>query len=155
MTLYTWFYTLPQSLTAAQQKSLEAAFQVFLDSWKTHGKPVQARIEVRHGRFVLIQSDPSDSRPSGCSIDSMRRTVEQILTQHELSWLDNAYVHFKDENGAIRSLHFRELPALAQAGHLQPDTLVFDHTLSQTDDLSKWEVPLEQTWLKRYLPARA
>lgn len=151
MTKYTWFYSFGQSLTDEQISALEADFQAFLDQWKTHGAPVNANIQIRYARFVIIQADPSDSRPSGCSIDSMRRTVEQILINHGIAWLDNAHVYFRDENGEIRSPHFNELPALAASGKLKAETPVFDHSLSSTDDLNKWEVHLAETWLRRYL----
>lgn len=155
MTKYTWFYSFAESLSADQIATLEADFQAFLDQWKTHGTPVKASIELRYGRFVIIQADPSDGRPSGCSIDSMRHAVEQILTNHGHPWLDNAHVYLRDENGEILAPHFSELPALAAAGKLKEDTMVYDHSLNQTDDLGKWEVSLAETWLKRYLSVEA
>lgn len=155
MTKYTWFYSFAETLTAEQMATLEAKFQAFLSQWKTHGTPVNASIEIRYARFVIIQADPSDGRPSGCSIDSMRHTVEQILTAHGHTWLDNAHVYLRNEHGDILAPHFSELPKLAAAGKLNADTPVFDNSLSQTDDLGKWEVSLADTWLKRYLSVKA
>ncbi len=155
MTKYTWFYSFAQALSVDQIIALEADFEAFLSQWKTHGTPVQGMIQIRYARFVIIQADPREGRPSGCSIDSMRHAVEQILTAHGLSWLDNSHVFIADEEDEILALNFRDLPALAAAGKLKADTLVFDHTLSQTDDLSKWEMPLADTWLRRYLSVEA
>ena len=155
MTKYTWFYSFAETLTSEQMATLEAEFEAFLSQWKTHGTPVNASIQIRYDRFVIIQADPRDGRPSGCSIDSMRHTVEQILTNHGHNWLDNAHVYLRDKNGDILAPHFSELPALAAAGKLKAETSVFDHSLSQTDDLGKWEVALSETWLRRYLSVNA
>ncbi|RMG74683.1 MAG: hypothetical protein D6722_02145 [Bacteroidetes bacterium] len=151
MQQYTWFFTLPAPLTADQSEALSRDFAAFTAQWKSHGTPVEGLIEIRHHRFIIAQADPTQARPSGCSIDSLKRGVAQILQQHGLSWLDAGYVCYRDAEGHIQTLHFSALEAAVQSGELGPDTLIFDHTLDQTDDLSKWEVPLKQTWLKRYL----
>lgn len=151
MTTYTWIYTLADPVENNVQEALEAHFSAFLSQWKTHGTPVQGRIENKYGRFVIVQADPSDGRPSGCSIDSMRHGVEAILQQHKLTWLDNGMVTYRASDDSIQSIPFREIPALLASGDLGADTTIFDNTLSQTDDLNLWEKPLAETWMKRYL----
>ena len=148
MTTYTWIYTLAENI---DQKALEADFAAFLNQWQTHGTPVKGTIAVKYDRFVIVQADPSDGRPSGCSIDSMRHGVEAILQNKNISWLDNGIVAFRAKDDSIQAVPFREIPSFLEAGDLGPDTIIFDNTLSQTDDLNLWERPLRETWMKRYL----
>lgn len=151
MQAYTWFYSLTQSLTAAQVAALEADFAAFAQQWNSHGTPVDGLIQVKYKRFVIAQANPIVARPSGCSIDSLKHGIEQILMKHQFSWLDAAYVFFRKDAEDIQAVHFRDIPTLVQEGVLQEETMVFDHSLSHSDDLNKWEVPLKQTWLKRHL----
>ena len=151
MQRYTWFYTLAETLTESEEQTLKAAFDAFTNQWKSHGQPIQGLIKMRYKRFVIVQSDQGDDRPSGCSIDNMKRNVANILEKHQHNTLDAAWVSFK-EGDQIRSVHFRDIPSLVKEGVLKPDTTVFDHSLSQSDDLSKWEVPMSVTWLSRFLP---
>ena len=151
MQAYTWFYSLATTLTDSQEAALLADFSAFTRQWQSHGTPVEGLIQVKYKRFVIAQANPADSRPSGCSIDSLKRGIEHILTQHQLPWLDAAYVFFRKDTDDIQAVHFREITSLVQSGALKAETTVFDHSLSQSDDLSKWEVPLKQTWLKRHL----
>lgn len=153
MQQYTWFFTLPAPLTAPQRDALSADFAAFTAQWKTHGQPVRGLIEIRYDRFVIAQADPAEARPSGCSIDSLKRGIAQTLQQHGLSWLDAGYICYRQASGQIETVHFSALEDLVARGALTADTLVFDHSLDQSDDLTQWEVPLKQTWLKRYLAA--
>lgn len=152
MQAYTWIYSLEHEISAETLSALQAAFDAFLRQWKSHGVPVDGMIQLRHHRFVIIQSDPADDRPSGCSIDSLKRAIGQILEQHHLKVQDAAYVQYRDAEGQVQSVHFQQLPSLVKEGKVGPQTMFFDHSLGQSDDLSKWEMPMQETWLKRFLP---
>ncbi len=151
MQQYTWFFSLSQTLSSEQETALKADFDRFVSQWNTHGSPVDGLIQIRHARFVIIQSNPAEARPSGCSIDSLKQGVGKILQQHGLESVEASYVFFQQDDQTIRSTDFRQIPQLIREGVLKADTLIFDHSLSQSDDLRKWEVPLKQSWLKRYL----
>ncbi|MEM9935574.1 MAG: hypothetical protein AAF824_18255, partial [Bacteroidota bacterium] len=138
-------------LTRETETKLSQTFESFLAQWKSHGTPVHGNIQLRYSRFVIVQADPNDHRPSGCSIDNLKRSVGGILEHFSLDTVDNAYVWYKDQAGEVSSTHFREIGNLVASGELTPDTLIFDHTLSNSDDLTKWEVALKDSWLKRYL----
>ncbi|MDX2284324.1 MAG: hypothetical protein NW241_09185 [Bacteroidia bacterium] len=155
MQQYTWIYSLGQPLDTAAESRLRAGLEAFVQRWKTHGEPVRGAFDVRHGRFVLVQADPQDHRPSGCSIDSMRKAVEETLRAQDLSVLDPGILFYRDAEGAICQLHHRELKSAIETGLLHAGTPVFDHTLGQSDDLSRWEVPLSSTWMARFLKPEA
>ncbi|MDX2250040.1 MAG: hypothetical protein SF052_24870 [Bacteroidia bacterium] len=150
MQQYTWFFALGQPLSSEKKKAVQHSFEQFLSQWKTHGTPVDGLVDLRYDRFVIVQADPSANRPSGCSIDSLKRGISAVLREEKLDWLDAGVVFYRDKEGLIRSVFFREIPDLVKSGELTPDSIVFDHSLDQSDDLSKWEVPLKNTWLKRY-----
>jgi hypothetical protein len=153
MQQYTWFYSLKSPLSELDAEKLAAAFESFLQKWKSHGIAVEGEISIRYNRFVIARSNPERERPSGCSIDTLKRTVEQVFAQKAIEWLDSGYIFYRDAEGAILPLHFRDIPSMIASGRLHADTVVFDHSLDQSDDLDRWEVTLAQTWLKRYLPA--
>ncbi|MEO1450937.1 MAG: hypothetical protein AAFV07_15515 [Bacteroidota bacterium] len=155
MQRYTWFFTLTEALNPATEQALTADFGRFAAQWQSHGTPVDGLIRIKHSRFVIAQANPGDDRPSGCSIDSLKRGISQILQHHQLPTLDNAYVCYQGADASVAVVHFQQIPTLVADGTLGADTLVFDHTLSQSDDLNKWEVSLKDTWLARFLPKQA
>jgi hypothetical protein len=151
MTKYTWIYSFSAPLSEEGAASLSQEITTFLAAWKSHGADVHGKAYLKYDRFLILQSDPSDSRPSGCSIDSMKKAIEEVLQHNNVGYEDASQVFFKDNAGVIRATHFHEISSMIESGDLGPDTIVYDHTLSQTDDLSKWEVPLSDTWLSRFL----
>ncbi len=154
MQQYTWIYTLAEPVDKAKRQDLEKAFEMFLNKWQSHGRSVAGRIWIPYNRFVFIQANSGEDRPSGCSIDSLKHSVADILKHYHLPWLEAAYISYKDEGGNIHSIHFNEIEELIEQGKIHSDTIVFDHSLSNSDDLDRWEVPLSQTWMKRYLPSK-
>ncbi|MEO0473676.1 MAG: hypothetical protein AAF206_28955, partial [Bacteroidota bacterium] len=107
--------------------------------------------QIRHQQFVIIQSNPADARPSGCSIDSLKRGVSDILVQRGHEVVDASQVFYRNKEGAVELVDFRQVKEKVSAGDLTANSIVFDHSLSQSDDLNKWEVAMKDTWLNRYL----
>jgi hypothetical protein len=155
MQQYTWFYSFEKPFSESIEKELSSAFTQFLQNWKSHGKDIYGSIRIAHRQFVIIQTDDNKERPSGCSIDSMKSATERILQGAGLDWTDAGRIFFRTSSGEIGSTDFRELDKLIQIGTLHADTIVFDHSLGQTDDLSRWEIPLKESWMARFLPETA
>ena len=151
MQTYTWIYSLVREIPDEQLTVLIRDFEEFLNQWKSHGVPVDGMIQIKRRQFVIIQSNPGDNRPSGCSIDSLKKSVEHILKNRGLDWLENGYVSYLADDNQIEHVHFSKIKERVENEQLKGDTLILDNTLSQTDDLNKWEVPMKESWLKRYL----
>lgn len=151
MQRYTWIFSLLSPVSESVAASLRLAFDAFQGQWKSHGTPVSGMIQLHHSQFVTVQAKDDEDRPSGCSIDSLRRGVTAILAQHELAWADGGEIFYRKADGSIAMAHFHQLPNLVENGTLGPDSIVFDNSLSDSDDLSRWELPMNQTWMKRYL----
>lgn len=92
---------------------------------------------------------------SGCSIDAMNKGVTDILTRHDIALLGPEYIFFRDSDGSLAHIDFKEVRAAILAGRLQAQTIVFDATMGQSNDLARWEVPLEQTWMARFIAQSA
>jgi len=148
----TWFYSLGKILSETEEAKLQMLLQTFFQNWLSHGTPVKGNFTIRYHRFVIVQANSEMTKPSGCSIDSMRNAVEGCIAKVGANLVDASYVFYRNTHNEICSLHFSKLKEAFDKGLLTSKTIVFDHSLNWSDDLEKWEVPLENTWLKRYLP---
>jgi len=148
---HTWIFQLKETLTDTQKESLEADLAVLMREWKAHGTPVPGKSEVYYNRFVMVQAEPGAT--SGCSIDSMTHGVEAALKSQKAELLPNNFVFFRNAEGKLDYLDFREVQGAIQSGDLQPSTTIYDTTLGQASDPNRWEVKLADSWLSRYLPA--
>jgi hypothetical protein len=153
MQRHTWVYSLTTPLSDSAAAKLQHDLDLIAESWKSHGKPLKGMIEIKYQRFVIARALPEFGLPSGCSIDSLRHALDETFARNGLSWFDPSEVFYKDSEGNLAHADFRALPGLIAQGTVHANTVVFDHTMNQSDDLNLWERPLHQTWLKRYLPS--
>lgn len=150
----TWIFQLRDSLSASQQAKIEAELGPFVrDAWKAHGAPVPGELEIRYDRFVIIRAEPGST--SGCSIDSMTKTASRILEDAGAEKLEANFVFFKDENGNIEFIDFREIPLALQSGRISAETPVFQTAIQPGESFDKFEQPLKNTWMSRYLRQQA
>ncbi|MBX7242469.1 MAG: hypothetical protein K1X92_12025 [Bacteroidia bacterium] len=147
----TWFYALSAKITAEEEAALLEKFHLFLNQWKSHGTPVSGEIAVKEKRIIMIQSDNSVEKPSGCSIDGMKRSIEGILHSMHLTWEEPSVIFYRKEDGEMEKVDFREIGNRVKQGEINPETPVMDFTLNNTDNPENLERPLSQTWMRRLI----
>ncbi|GAB3899384.1 hypothetical protein [Spirosoma agri] len=154
-TARVWVYQANRSLSNEEVAAIAEALKPALSQWAAHGQPLLASALVIENRFVVVGVDEGYNLPSGCSIDSSVRTLQEIGRQ--LSDGINA-VDFFDRSAAVQaadgSVATYPLSTIKEAvadGSLTPDTTVFN-TLVKTkaEFLSAWHVRAADSWLKRY-----
>ncbi|ADB41511.1 hypothetical protein [Spirosoma linguale] len=149
-TARVWVYQANRTLTDGEVKTIEETLQPALNQWAAHGQPLLAAARVVGNRFVVVGVDEGYTLPSGCSIDSSMRTIQEIGRHLGVDFFDrSAAVQAVD--GSVQTI---ALPAIKEAvanGHLTPDTTVFN-TLVKTkaEFLSDWRIRAADSWLKRY-----
>ena len=147
---HNWIFQLKDQITKTQREQMLKDLVVLMREWKAHGAPVPGEAEIHYDRFIVVKAIPGNT--TGCSIDSMNHGVDQILTKNGAELLPNNYVFFRNEEGALDYIDFREIKPAIQAGDMGPETTIYDNTMGQENDLNRWEVRLVDSWLSRFLP---
>ena len=146
-----WVFQSNRIMSPSEQSSIDAAVKQFVQKWSTHGEHMLASHVLYHSCFVVIAADEQKQVASGCSIDSFTTLFKVFGTQNNLSFFDRfsiAYI-LKDQVLISNLIEFKKLIA---DGRITQDTLVFNNLIDQRQDLySKWEIPLKESWQKRYL----
>ncbi len=150
---HVWIFQLASAPTESQKASILPQLEAFVAVWKAHGAPVPGEVSLRHERFVVVQAEPGHA--SGCSIDSMNKGVHEILTAAGIEILGPERVFFREIDGSIAHIDFKEAKPAILSGRLGANSVVFDSTLGNSNDLGRWETTLDQTWLGRFLPQQA
>ena len=150
---HVWIFQLASAPTDSQKSLILPQLEAFVAVWKAHGAPVPGEVSLRHERFVVVQAEPGHA--SGCSIDSMNKGVNDILANAGIEVLGPERVFFREGDGSIAHIDFKEAKSAILAGRLSANSTVFDSTLGNTNELERWETTLDQTWLGRFLPQKA
>lgn len=142
-----WIFGSDKPLTGAVVDTLLAEVDSYLDTWKAHGFPLRAAREWRDNRFLIIGIDPTVEQASGCSIDGLFRSLQQLQTSIGAQLVGGGRVFYRDESGLAHAVARDEFSALAAQGKIGPRTPVFDTSLTQLDAWrSRFEQPLAESW---------
>lgn len=147
-----WVFASDRQLTAAESAQLLAEVDLYLDQWKAHGAPLTNSREWRDNQFLTIGVDPTVEQASGCSIDGLFRSLQQIGDRFGTSLVAGGRVFYRDATGRPRLVKRSEIPNVVRDGSLEADTMVFDTSLTTAGDYrGRFEQPAHKTWVKSLL----
>jgi hypothetical protein len=145
-----WIFPAARPLSADEARQVLAETDVFIDRWTAHGVPLTAGRDLRHDQFVLVAADERAAGVSGCSIDALVRRMTHLEAALGVELTNNAPVLYRHRQ-AIARVPREEFAALAAAGTVGLDTMVFDSTLPTVGDLraGRLEVRAADAWHAR------
>jgi hypothetical protein len=142
-----WIFGSDKPLNGAVVDTLLAEVDSYLDQWKAHGFPLKAAREWRDSRFLIIGIDPTVEQASGCSIDGLFRSLQQMQKTIGAHLVGGGRVFYRDDAGATQAVPRDEFSTLTSTGRIGPRTPVFDTSLTQLDAWkAKFERPLAESW---------
>jgi hypothetical protein len=143
-----WVFAAAQPLDPAQQADLLAHVDAFIDRWAAHGAPVVGGRELRHGRFLFVGADERATGVSGCSTDTLFRTLGELEGRLGVAMRDSSLVFWRDAAGEVQAAPRPAFRERVRAGEVDAETPVFDNTVGTVGDVrgGRWELPMRASW---------
>ena len=150
-----WIYQCDRKLSTEEVNEVSSIMQSFCKQWEAHGEPLQTSFKIELNQFLIVAVDEGFNNASGCSIDGSVRILKNLQAERGINFLDPSKIAFLI-NGEVQ-LHSRlELKKLFASGKLGASSITFHNlVLSKSDFENKWKIPVEKSWLAKYLPAPA
>ncbi len=150
-----WIFGAAAPVDEIDSAKLLAAVDAFLMQWKAHGHPLTAAREWRDERFLVVGVDQRTEGASGCSIDGLYRTLQELEAAVGSSLVGGGLVFFRGPGDLVCALARDDFEALARRGGADGTTAVFDTTLTTAGEYrAGFERPAAATWHKALLAAR-
>ena len=147
-----WIYQANRALTPLEEIELSATLTDFCDQWQTHGSPMRASFVVMHQQFIVLAADEDYQLPSGCSIDSSVRQIKAWQQTRGIDFFDRSQIGLRLD-GRVQTYPLATIRELIAQNAVGGRSITFDNLVpSKGDWEQRWEVPLEKSWLARYLP---
>lgn len=146
-----WVYQANRKLSDAEVSEIHKLTEEFLTQWTAHGAALEAAVEIRYNRFIVIGINQSNVSASGCSIDASVRFIQTLQEKFDVDLLDKMNVTFySGEYIAHKTLsEFREM---AKSKAVNKNTVVFNNLVNTKEEyLENWEVPAHESWHSRFL----
>lgn len=142
-----WVFAQADLLTAEQQTALKRELETFIQNWVSHQTALKAAYQIIDAQFIVLAAEA----PSGCSTDTLFRTMTKLSKNYALKPVPNRYVAYRDQTDQIKFIDFPDLKAIIQAKKLLPDHTVFDNTINDLATFERaWQQKATASWLKRY-----
>ena len=146
-----WVFQSDRILTKDEQKAMDGHLKDFVQNWSTHGSQMHASHIILHNCFVIIAADEQKQSASGCSIDSFTGLFKTFGEQFKLSFFDRFSIAYKSDAG-VEVVSLNTFKELISTESINENTRVFNNIISTKQDLlNKWDLPLKESWQKRYL----
>lgn len=143
----TWVFAASDPLDAAHGETLLAAVDEYLAQWSAHGVPLTCARDWRDARFLAVAVDPRAAGASGCSIDALFRILQQLERSLGTTLVAGGRIFYRDATGTIQRTDRASYAALARAGVVAGDTVVFDTAVTTAGDWRhRFERPASTSW---------
>jgi hypothetical protein len=127
-----------------------AAVDQFLSEWKAHGVPLRCGREWRDGRFLAVGVDVTAENASGCSIDGLFRTLQQLEKTIGSRLVGGGRVFYRTKSG-IETATPEEFSERVKRGDVALETPVFDISLTDAANWrTRFEQPAGRSWTARF-----
>jgi hypothetical protein len=145
-----WIFAASRPLAADERDAMLAAVDDFLSQWNAHQVPLDCARDLRYDQFLLVGVDQESAGVSGCSVDSLVRTMKGLGQQLGVDLVDYSAVFYRDGD-RVQRLSRDDFAEAAGRGAVTPATTVFDNTVPTVGALrsGSWEAPASRTWHAR------
>ena len=144
-----WVFASDRELSGAVADSLLAAVDQFLSQWKAHGVPLRSARDWRDDRFLAVGVDVNEENASGCSIDGLFRTLQQLQRVIGAQLVGGGRVFVRSDEG-VEMMSREDLVQRIANGGVTKETAVFDTSLTDAGSWrERFELPAGRAWTSK------
>ena len=135
-----WLYAREKALTQSQQDYILNIISEELKGWNAHKQPLTAGVAILENHFIVVALDESKNGASGCSIDTLQKTIQKIEKEFSISLMNRLNVFCKIEDEIL------SMPSFKLGSLADKDTLFYDLTILTKNDLNTYLKPISEGW---------
>ncbi len=146
-----WIYQSNRKLTDDEVRELKQLTEQFLVQWTAHGETLEAGVDLKYNRFVVIGLNQTSVAASGCSIDASVHFIQEMEKKFDIDLLDKMNVTFYTGD-FIAYKPLKEFRKMAKDRAVNKNTVVFNNLVNtKREYLENWKVPASESWHARFL----
>ncbi|MEO7314975.1 MAG: hypothetical protein ABIW47_07310 [Ginsengibacter sp.] len=148
-----WVYQSNRQFDVNESLQIEDILQNFCKEWNSHGSSVKGYANLFFGHFIIIMADEAHTKVGGCSTDSSVRLIKSLEQDFNVQLTDRMLLAFILKE-RIELLSIEEINLALEDTFISGDTLYFNNTiLTKKDLLTKWIIPVRESWLAQRIPS--
>lgn len=146
-----WVFQADRFLVDAELTFIQDQLTSFLSGWASHGSPMKSSFYIKEACLVVVALDENVQAASGCSISSLTTLFKDFDSKLNMSFFNRFSIAHKTGTKVTLS-SVDDFKNLIQLAKVNAETLVYNNLITVKQELeTHWEIPLKNSWQKRYL----
>lgn len=127
-----------------------ASGRSFASSWTAHDQALTATFNIFRGRVIIVTVNEEVTAASGCSIDKLTRFIKELEQKFNVELLNRMLVVVEKDESTVEVLTASEVKKLLSEGKISADTIIYDTTVSNQQQLQNWRLAVKDSWLGKF-----
>jgi hypothetical protein len=145
-----WLYIISKHLDENDLDMIRILGREFAEAWTAHDQKLTGSFEIFRNRIIVVKVNEDIHAASGCSIDKLTRFIKELEIKFNIELFNRKLVAVKRDDH-IEVVNASEISSMLEKNEINEDTIVYETSASNTDELLRWEQMLKNTWLNKYL----
>lgn len=146
-----WIYQANRKLSDDEVAEITELTNDFLTKWTAHGAKLEAGLQIKYNRFIVLGLNQANASASGCSIDASVHFIQSLEEKFDVDLLDKMNVTFYTGE-YIAHKPLTDFRKMAKDKSVSKNTVVFNNLVNtKAEYLENWEVPASESWHARFL----
>ena len=135
-----WIYASEKALDTEQKSHILNYISEHLKGWNAHKIPLTAGVTILEDHFIVVALDEGENGASGCSIDTLQKTIQELEKELSISLMNRLNVFCRIDN------KIECIPSFKLGSVVKSDTPFYDLTILTKSDLNTYLKPICEGW---------
>lgn len=146
-----WIYPSSRKFYATEIDEIEQKIKTFVENWKRDDENFKASYQFLYNRFIVFIADTENSTLTNTDIDTSVSFILELQETYKVELLDKMNVCFK-QGEFVQYKELKDFKKLVKKRAVTGKTIIFDNLITNNNDFKNfWEIPIEESWYKRFL----
>lgn len=142
-----WIFQSDRFLNTNEINFITNALNQFIPQWASHGNDLYGAFTQKENLFLIVGVDESKSPASGCSIDTLTRTIQEIGAQLKIDFFNRMAIAFVNQEEKIELVSMTQFKQLIAENRINHNTVVFNNLVNSKQEFdTNWRTAVRNSW---------
>lgn len=146
-----WIYPSSRKFYPSEVAGITRKIKGFLENWKSEEEGFKVSYKFLYNRFIVFFTDTEKVALTNADIDIAVSFILTLQQEYEVALLDKMNPCFK-QGEFVQYKDLKDFKKLLKNKAVTAKSILFDNLITTKMDFeNNWELPLEDSWYRRFL----
>ncbi|MBT6081743.1 MAG: ABC transporter ATPase [Polaribacter sp.] len=146
-----WIYPSSRKFYSSEIEEIENKIKNFIENWKSNDDEFKASYKLVYNRFIILFASDENSPLTNPDIDASVTFILGLQEEYQVELLDKMNACFK-QGEFVQYKELKDFKKLLKNKAITAKSIIFDNLITTKVDFeNNWEIPIEESWYRRFL----